>query len=71
MEQHVFSKRNKYFASISDNGMLKVWDTETQELKCDYIPNLQTSAPCTSLIWATLAAQVHFDEVKIPMLDIN
>lgn len=58
MEQHVFSKRNKYFASISDNGVLKVWDTETQELKCDYIPNLQTSAPCTSLIWVTLAAQV-------------
>lgn len=55
MEQHVFSKNNKYFASISENGVLKVWDTETQELKCDYIPNLQTSAPCTSLIWVTLA----------------
>lgn len=55
MEQHVFSKNNKFFASISENGVLKVWDAETQTLKCDYIPNLQTSAPCTSFLWVTLA----------------
>lgn len=55
MAKHVFSRSNKYFASICDNGVLKVWDTETQDLKYDYVPNLQTSAPCTSLLWVSLS----------------
>lgn len=51
--EHVcdFSKNKKYFAAITEDGKLRVWNTETNELRCDYAPNLQISAPCTCLVW--------------------
>lgn len=50
-----FSPDNKLFALIDDQGVLKIWDTETNELKQEYTPNLHLSAPCTCLTWVTVS----------------
>ncbi|CAD7012948.1 unnamed protein product [Ceratitis capitata] len=52
-QQHVlsFSPDGKLFAFINDQGILRIWDTETNELKQEYTPNIQLSGPCTALTW--------------------
>ncbi|XP_036333212.1 WD repeat-containing protein 43 [Rhagoletis pomonella] len=56
--QHVlsFSPDGKLFAFINDQGILRIWDTETNELKQEYTPNLQLSGPCTALTWVIVAS---------------
>uniref|UniRef100_A0A7G3B859 Putative wd40 domain protein n=1 Tax=Lutzomyia longipalpis TaxID=7200 RepID=A0A7G3B859_LUTLO len=56
MNQHAgaFSPDRKFFANISDDGKLKVWDVETNELKHDYATSIVNSSPCTCLTWITL-----------------
>lgn len=53
--QHVseFSRDGKLFAFINSEGKLKVWDTEENQQKQEYIPNLHLSAPCTCFTWIT------------------
>ncbi|XP_067627144.1 WD repeat-containing protein 43 [Eurosta solidaginis] len=57
-QQHVlsFSPDGKWFALINDQGILRLWDTETNELKQEYTPNLQLSGPCTALTWVISTA---------------
>lgn len=54
--QHVseFSFDGKLFAFISSEGKLKIWDTQANELKQDYTPNLHLSAPCTCMTWISV-----------------
>lgn len=51
--QHVlgFSPNGKYFALINDQGILRIWNTNTNELRQEYTPNLHLSAPCSALLW--------------------
>ncbi|XP_036230348.2 WD repeat-containing protein 43 isoform X2 [Bactrocera oleae] len=66
-QQHVlsFSPNGKLFALINDQGILRIWDTETNELKQDYTPNLQLSGPCTALTWViTNSSARHSAEGK-------
>lgn len=53
--QHVseFSPDGKLFAFINSEGKLKIWDTEQNQQKQEYIPNLHLSAPCTCFTWIT------------------
>ncbi|XP_053966510.1 WD repeat-containing protein 43 [Anastrepha ludens] len=46
-----FSPDAKLFAFINDQGILRIWDTDTNELKQEYTPNLQLSGPCTACTW--------------------
>ncbi|XP_054740556.1 WD repeat-containing protein 43 isoform X2 [Anastrepha obliqua] len=46
-----FSPDAKLFAFINDQGILRIWDTDTNELKQEYTPNLQLSGPCTAFTW--------------------
>lgn len=54
-QQHVqgFSPDGNLFASINEQGFLRIWDTETNELKQEFTPNLHLSGPCTALLWVT------------------
>lgn len=51
--QHVseFSADGKLFAFINFDGKLKIWDTELNQLKQDYNPNLHLSTTCTCFTW--------------------
>lgn len=49
-----FSPDSKLFALINEQGILKIWDTETNELRQEYTPNLHLAGPCTSLTWVTI-----------------
>lgn len=51
--QHVseFSPDGKLFAFIDSQGKLKIWETESNQLKQDYIPNMHLNAPCTCFTW--------------------
>uniref|UniRef100_A0A1I8PJP8 Small-subunit processome Utp12 domain-containing protein n=1 Tax=Stomoxys calcitrans TaxID=35570 RepID=A0A1I8PJP8_STOCA len=56
--QHVlgFSPDGKLFALINDQGILRIWDTDTNELKQEYTPNLHLAGPCTALVWVVAAS---------------
>ncbi|KAI8128960.1 hypothetical protein FF38_09843 [Lucilia cuprina] len=56
--QHVlgFSPNGKLFALINDQGILRIWDTDTNELKQEYTPNLHLSGPCSALVWISVVA---------------
>ncbi|KAI8035678.1 hypothetical protein M5D96_011428 [Drosophila gunungcola] len=44
------------FASVDEQGILRIWDTETNTLKQEFTPNLQVSGPCTALTWISVAS---------------
>lgn len=46
-----FSPDLKHYANISNDGKLKIWDTENNVLKQEFTPNLHLNAPCTCLQW--------------------
>lgn len=46
-----FSPDIKYYASITAEGKLKIWDTENNALKQEFTPNLHLSSQCTCLQW--------------------
>uniref|UniRef100_A0A336KSR8 CSON015286 protein n=1 Tax=Culicoides sonorensis TaxID=179676 RepID=A0A336KSR8_CULSO len=46
-----FSSDGKLFAYIDEAGKLKIWDTERNLLKQEYIPNLHLASPITCLKW--------------------
>lgn len=50
-----FSPDQKLFAIIQSDGILKIWDVETNLLKQEYVPNLHLSTPCTALKWIKLS----------------
>lgn len=51
--QHVseYSPDGKLYAFINADGKLQIWDTEANQLKQEYVPNLHLSAPCTCFTW--------------------
>ncbi|KAH8415915.1 hypothetical protein KR222_003547, partial [Zaprionus bogoriensis] len=46
----------KLFALIDDQGILRIWDTETNTQKQEFTPNLHMSGPCTALTWVAVGA---------------
>uniref|UniRef100_A0A1B0AGB0 Utp12 domain-containing protein n=1 Tax=Glossina pallidipes TaxID=7398 RepID=A0A1B0AGB0_GLOPL len=46
-----FSPDGKLFAIIDGQGILRIFDTDTSELKQEYTPNLHLSGPCSALLW--------------------
>lgn len=50
-----FSSDGKLFAYIDDSGKLKIWDTEKNQLKQEYVPNLHLASPITCLKWIEVA----------------
>lgn len=44
----------KLFALVDDQGILRIWDTETNTQKQEFTANLHASGPCTALTWVTV-----------------
>lgn len=53
----VFSRDGKYLAYCGNDGKLKIWETATNRLKQEYVPNLHLSSPCSVLEWITVSHQ--------------
>lgn len=58
-KQHVseFSPDGKLFAIVNNLGILKIWDTETNELKQEFTPNLHLASQCSALTWISISTQ--------------
>lgn len=58
MAEAAFSDDGKYYSAISQDGRLRIWDTETNVLKQEYTPDLHLTSPPSCLQWisATLSA---------------
>ncbi|KOB66196.1 WD-repeat protein [Operophtera brumata] len=54
MAEVAFSEDGKYFSAIATDGRLKIWDTETNELKQQYTPDLHLTSPPSCLHWITV-----------------
>lgn len=53
-----FSVDCKYFAQITIDGKIKIWDTASNALKQEFTPNLHLTTPCTCLHWIHSKSQV-------------
>lgn len=52
-----FSPDGKFYAFLSQDGKLKIWDTETGELKQEFVPQLHLTVPFTCFTWINIAPQ--------------
>ncbi|XP_031621725.1 WD repeat-containing protein 43 [Contarinia nasturtii] len=48
------SADGKLYALLSFDGKLKVWNTETNELQREFVPNFHLNAPFTCFTWITV-----------------
>ncbi|CAH0718606.1 unnamed protein product, partial [Brenthis ino] len=51
MAEAAFSEDGKYYSAITQDGRLRIWDTETNVLKQEYTPDLHLSSPPSCLQW--------------------
>ncbi|XP_045533297.1 WD repeat-containing protein 43 [Pieris brassicae] len=51
MAEAAFSEDGKYFSLITNDGRLRIWDTETNVLKQEYTPDFHLKASPTCLQW--------------------
>ncbi|XP_028027498.1 WD repeat-containing protein 43 [Bombyx mandarina] len=58
MAEAMFSEDGKYYSTITKDGRLKIWDTETNVLKQEYTPDLHLTSPPTCLQWTTVSQSV-------------
>ncbi|XP_049882191.1 WD repeat-containing protein 43 [Pectinophora gossypiella] len=58
MAETAFSEDGKYFSAISQDGRLRIWDTETNVLKQEYTPDLHLTSPPSCLQWISVAQSV-------------
>lgn len=58
-----YSSDGKLLAFINSDGKLKIWDTETSELRQEFTPKLHLSVPFTCFTWITIDNAVVSKEV--------
>ncbi|XP_030387847.1 WD repeat-containing protein 43 [Scaptodrosophila lebanonensis] len=58
----------KLFTLIDEQGILRIWDTETNLLKQEYTPNFHLTGPCNALTWVTVAAPSKKPSMKSPKI---
>lgn len=44
-----FSASGKYFAQISVDGKLKIWNVTTNSFEQEFVPDFHLTTPCTCL----------------------
>ncbi|XP_043461904.1 WD repeat-containing protein 43 [Leptopilina heterotoma] len=52
-----FSNDGQYLANCGIDGKLKIWETATNRLKVDYVPNYHLKSPCSVIKWITVSLQ--------------
>lgn len=52
-----FSNDGQYLANCGIDGKLKIWETATNRLKIDHVPNQHLKSPCSVLKWITVSLQ--------------
>ena len=52
-----FSNDGQYLANCGIDGKLKIYETATNRLKTDYVPNHHLKSPCSILRWITVSLQ--------------
>ncbi|KAL5286831.1 WDR43 family protein [Megaselia abdita] len=57
IQSKCFSQHGNLFALVNDQGILRIWDTETNELKQEYTPNLHLSGPCNTVLWVNFKSK--------------
>ena len=64
--ESAFSQNGQYFANVSTDGRLKIWECESGRAKQEFIPTSHLSAACTCLVWAPSKQpeQVIFLQIK-------
>ncbi|XP_052742749.1 WD repeat-containing protein 43 [Bicyclus anynana] len=55
MAEAAFSEDGKYYSIISQDGRLRIWDTETNVLKQEYTPDLHLTSPPSCLQWISVS----------------
>ncbi|KZS04377.1 WD repeat-containing protein 43 [Daphnia magna] len=51
-QETAFSPNGQYFANVSTDSRLKIWECESGRAKQEFIPASHLSAACTCLVWA-------------------
>lgn len=54
-----FSPDSSFLAICSDDGKLKIYETHTNRLKLEYVPNLHLSSPCSAITWIKASSQTN------------
>ena len=57
-----FADNGQYFANISTDGRLKIWECNSGLAKQEFVPTSHLSAICTCLVWAPFK---HSEQVGI------
>lgn len=52
------SADGKLFALLSIDGKLKIWDTETNKLVREFVPNLHLNVPLTCFTWISVDCSI-------------
>lgn len=60
-----YSPDGKLHAFINSEGKLKIWDTETSDLRQEFVPKLHLSVPFTCFTWITIENAAVSKEVWI------
>lgn len=55
-----FSNTGHYYAHISDDGKLRIWDVHSCTLKQEYTPDVHLTSPFTDLHWISSSKKVIF-----------
>lgn len=55
MAEAAFSDDGKYYSAITQDGRLRIWDTETNVLKQEYTPDLHLTSPPSCLQWISVS----------------
>ncbi|XP_041985997.1 WD repeat-containing protein 43 [Aricia agestis] len=55
MAEAAFSDDGKYYSAISQDGRLRIWDTETNVLKQEYTPDNHLTSPPSCLQWINVS----------------
>ncbi|KPJ02027.1 WD repeat-containing protein 43 [Papilio xuthus] len=58
MADAAFSGDGKYYSALTQDGRLRIWDTETNVLKQEYTPDLHLTAPPLCLQWISVTRSV-------------
>ncbi|XP_046974360.1 WD repeat-containing protein 43 [Vanessa cardui] len=71
MAEAAFSKDGKYYSAITQDGRLRIWDTETNLLEQEYTPNLHLTSPPSCLQWISVTSTTSPQKGRRKSVDVQ